>query len=153
LGIEIRKNWEHDADYLRRIGCTTLQPDEIHAATYHICYNGKHTGIGFDVYVKSDGSVRMFIEDVHKSISTNFPRGDKMKDFLGKRSLRAQREITTREFIERVEKQSRMDILVYQLDTCPRCLGELEVNVKGDKTTHKCKNCSFGITVGGRFKT
>lgn len=66
--IEIKKLWEKDADYLRSIGCTVLQSNEVRAATFSIRLDGKLTGVGFDVYVKKDGSIRIFVENT-RSVS------------------------------------------------------------------------------------
>lgn len=73
-------------------------------------------------------------------------RMGKYEDFLGRR-FGAEREIITADFLWRIEKTSLMDILIYQLDTCPKCLGELEIIKETNKTTRRCKNCTFTIEI------
>lgn len=65
------------------------------------------------------------------------------KKYCGKR------EITADMFLRRIEKLSRADILVHQLDTCPFCLGKLIHHVEEPHRKYyriNCSNCSFICT-------
>lgn len=60
MSIEIEKIWEKDADYLRSVGCTSLQSDDVRVAVFTVRYDGKPTRLVFDVYVKKNGKARIF---------------------------------------------------------------------------------------------
>lgn len=97
-----------------------------------------------DASERLNRDIRAIIETDAKRVETT--RLGEYEDFLGRR-FGAKEEITTADFLQRLEKRNIIDILIYQLDTCPHCLGGLEIITETNKTTRRCKNCTFIIEV------